>query len=87
MSRATDAKSEMHANDLAKPPFRRAYSFALVTAGLFLVSWVGAAATERAGQIGVQSLAPEKCIWDTTTLPPMAADMYTAPPPKVQIGS
>jgi hypothetical protein len=54
----------------------------------FLVTWVGEAGTERAGQIGVQSVDPEKCIWDTTTLPPMAADMYTAPPPpKVQMGS
>ena len=41
MSRELDAKDEMHANDLAKPPFRRAYSFALVTAGLFLFSWIG----------------------------------------------
>jgi hypothetical protein len=45
----------------------------------FRVSWVGDAGTEGAGQIGVQSLEPEKCIWDTTTLPPMAADMYLAP--------
>jgi hypothetical protein len=53
-----------------------------------MVTWVGEAGTERAGQIGVQSVDPEKCIWDTTTLPPMAADMYTAPPPpKVQMGS
>ena len=51
----------------------------------FRVTWVGDA--ERAGQIGVQSVEPEKCIWDTTTLPPMATDMYTAPPAKVQIRS
>jgi hypothetical protein len=48
----------------------------------FQVTWVGDAGTERAGQIGVQTVEPEKCIWDTTTLPPMAADMYTAPPAK-----
>ncbi len=53
----------------------------------FLVTWVGDAGTERAGQIGVQSVEPEKCIWDTTTLPPMAADTYAALPAKVQIGS
>ena len=53
----------------------------------FRVTWVGDAGTERAGQIGVQSVEPEKCIWDTKTLPPMAADMYTAPRPKVQIES
>ena len=54
----------------------------------FLVTWVGEPGTERAGQIGVQSVDAEKCIWDTSTLPPMAADMYTAPPPpKVQMGS
>ena len=46
----------------------------------FRVTWVGDASTEGAGQIGVQSVEPEKCIWDTTTLPPMAADMYSAPP-------
>jgi hypothetical protein len=44
----------------------------------FRVTWVGDA--ERAGQIGVQSVETEKCIWDTTALPPMAADMYVAPP-------
>ena len=53
----------------------------------FRVTWVGDAGTERAGQIGVQSVEPEKCIWDTKTLPPMTADMYTAPRPKVQIES
>jgi len=46
----------------------------------FRVTWVGDA--ERAGQIGVQSIETEKCIWDTTALPPMAADMYVAPPAK-----
>ncbi|PYX57037.1 MAG: hypothetical protein DMG76_13165 [Acidobacteria bacterium] len=44
----------------------------------FRVSWVGDA--ERAGQIGVQNVETEKCIWDATALPPMAADMYVAPP-------
>ena len=53
----------------------------------FRVTWVGDAGSERAGQIGVQSVEPEKCIWDTKTLPPMTADMYTAPRPKVQIES
>jgi len=46
----------------------------------FRVSWVGDAGTEKAGQIGVQSVEPDKCIWDTPTLPPMASDVYTAPP-------
>lgn len=46
----------------------------------FRVIWVGDAGTERAGQIGIQSVEPDKCIWDTTTLPPMAVDMYTIPP-------
>ena len=45
----------------------------------FRVTWMGDAGTEGAGQIGVQSLEPEKCIWDTTTLPPMTADMYAPP--------
>jgi len=48
----------------------------------FRVTWVGDASTKGAGQIGVESLEPEKCIWDTAILPPMAADMYTAPPSK-----
>lgn len=43
----------------------------------FRVTWVGDAA--RAGQIGVQSVETEKCIWDSTALPPMSADMYVAP--------
>ena len=44
----------------------------------FRVTWVGDA--ERAGQIGVQNVETEKCIWGATALPPMAADMYVAPP-------
>jgi hypothetical protein len=45
----------------------------------FRVTWVGDAGTEGSGQIGVQSLEPGKCIWDTTTLPPMTADRYVPP--------
>jgi hypothetical protein len=48
----------------------------------FRVSWVGDAGTDRAGQIGVQSVDPAKCIWDATTLPPPVADAYTAPAAK-----
>jgi hypothetical protein len=48
----------------------------------FRVSWVGDAGTDRAGQIGVQSVDPAKCIWDATTLPPPVADLYTAPAAK-----
>ena len=51
----------------------------------FRVTWVGDG--ERAGQVGVQSLETEKCIWDATALPPMAADMYVAPPAKERKGS
>jgi len=51
----------------------------------FRVTWVGDA--ERAGQIGVQSVETEKCIWDATALPPVAADMYVAPPAKERKGS
>lgn len=32
---------EAHNNDRGKPGFAKAYSFAIVTAGLFLVSWTG----------------------------------------------
>ena len=46
----------------------------------FRVTWVGDG--ERAGQIGVQSVETEKCIWDATALPPMAADIYVEPPAK-----
>ena len=45
----------------------------------FRVTWVGDVGTEGSGQIGVQSLEPGKCIWDTATLPPMTADMYIPP--------
>ena len=51
----------------------------------FRVAWVGDA--ERAGQIGVQSVETEKCIWDATALPPMAADMYVELPAKDRKGS
>ena len=44
----------------------------------FRVTWVGDA--EKAGQIGVQNVETEKCIWGATALPPMAADMYVTPP-------
>jgi len=42
----------------------------------FRVAWVGAPGTDRAGQIGVQSVDPSKCLWDATILPPSAADTY-----------
>jgi hypothetical protein len=51
----------------------------------FRVTWVGDA--QRAGQIGVQIVETEKCIWDATALPPMAADIYLAPPVKERKGS
>ena len=47
------------------------------TRARFRVTWVGDA--EKAGQIGVQSVETEKCLWDATALPPMAADMYVEP--------
>jgi len=43
------------------------------------VSWVGDPGTDRAGQIGVQSVDPAKCIWDAAILPPPVADGYAAP--------
>jgi hypothetical protein len=43
----------------------------------FRVTWVGDA--ERAGQVGVQSVETEKCLWGATVLLPMAADMYVEP--------
>ncbi len=49
----------------------------------FRVTWAGNG--ERAGQIGVQSVETEKCIWDAAVLPPMAADMYVAPPAQKSI--
>jgi hypothetical protein len=41
MSTTSAEEQEQHSSDIAKPPFRRAYSFALVTAALFLLSWAG----------------------------------------------
>ncbi len=46
--------------------------------GRFRVSWMGDAGTNRAGQIGVQSIDPVKCIWDAAILPPPAPDTYAA---------
>jgi hypothetical protein len=48
----------------------------------FRVSWVGDPGTDRAGQIGVQSVDPAKCIWDAAILPPPVADGYAAPSAK-----
>jgi hypothetical protein len=44
----------------------------------FRVCWMGDTGTARAGQMGVESVDPAKCIWDTATLPPTAADTYAA---------
>ena len=44
----------------------------------FRVTWMGDTGTDRAAQIGVQSIDPAKCIWDAATLPPPAADTYVA---------
>ena len=44
----------------------------------FRVSWMGEAGTARSGQMGVESVDSAKCIWDTATLPPTAADTYAA---------
>jgi hypothetical protein len=41
MATSTAGEQEVHSNELGKPPFRRAYSFAIVTAALFLLSWTG----------------------------------------------
>jgi hypothetical protein len=35
------SKNKLHNNDLGKPGFTKAYSFALVTGALFLLSWTG----------------------------------------------
>jgi len=43
----------------------------------FRITWAGDG--QRAGQIGVQSVETEKCLWDATALPPMAVDMYVEP--------
>jgi hypothetical protein len=42
----------------------------------FRVSWMGDTGTDRAGQMGVQSIDPAKCIWDAATLPPSAPDTF-----------
>jgi hypothetical protein len=44
----------------------------------FRVSWVGDAGTNKAGQMGMQSIDPAKCIWDAATLPPTAPDTFAA---------
>jgi hypothetical protein len=44
----------------------------------FHVSWVGETGTDRAGQIGVKTVDPAKCIWDAALLPPPTADTYAA---------
>ena len=51
----------------------------------FRVMWVGDG--ERAGQIGVQTVETEKCIWDAAVLPSMTADLYVAPAAKDRKGS
>ena len=45
----------------------------------FRVAWVGEPGTKRAGQIGVQSVDPAKCIWKTAILPPTTDDKYIPP--------
>jgi hypothetical protein len=35
----------------------------------FQVTWMGDAGTDKAGQVGVQSVDPVRCIWDAATLP------------------
>jgi hypothetical protein len=42
----------------------------------FRVAWIGVAGTEKAGQIGVESVDSSKCIWDASLLPPLADDKY-----------
>jgi hypothetical protein len=44
----------------------------------FRVSWMGDTASGKAGQMGVQSVDPAKCIWDAAMLPPTATDTYAA---------
>jgi hypothetical protein len=41
MSESSEVRQEMHNHDVAKPSFRRAYSFAIVTGALFVLSWSG----------------------------------------------
>jgi hypothetical protein len=42
----------------------------------FRVAWAGAPGTDRAGQIGVETVEPSKCIWDAAVLPPPGSDAY-----------
>ncbi len=44
----------------------------------FRVSWMGEIGTDRAGQMGVQSIDATKCIWDATILPPPITDNYAS---------
>jgi PilZ domain len=44
----------------------------------FRVIWMGDPGTDKAGQMGVQSVDPAKCIWDAATFPPTAVDTYAA---------
>jgi PilZ domain len=44
----------------------------------FRVAWVGVPGTEKAGQIGVQSVDASKCIWDSAILPALTDDTYAA---------
>jgi hypothetical protein len=44
--------------------------------GRFRVSWMGNTGTDTAGQMGVESIDPAKCIWDAAILPPTTADTY-----------
>src|ERR1700732_809408 len=44
----------------------------------FRVSWMGDTGTNRAGQMGGQSIDPSKCIWDAATLPSPAPDTFAA---------
>ncbi len=44
----------------------------------FRIAWAGNAGTPRAGQIGVQSVDPSKCLWDAATVPAAATDPYAA---------
>jgi hypothetical protein len=45
----------------------------------FRLAWVGATGTDKAGQIGLESVDPAKCIWDAAALPSSAADTYASP--------
>src|SRR5215218_9686983 len=41
MAQARAAKDSLKNGDFGKPPFAKAYGFAIVTGALFLISWVG----------------------------------------------